>query len=128
MFALNGPLSLAPGGAVELVVRDGNTELFDIDNGNIILRDSGMYYAALTVDVPRDVEVDTTMRLELDNRTLIPPQLAVTTSVDGTSNNFSGHTVFAANAGSVLRLSTQEFLNVHTATAQPLFTLTLIRL
>lgn len=121
-------MSYAPGGTVGLVPRDCNTDIFDIDNGSVIIRAPGCYFAALTVDIPQGTEVSTTMRLSLDNRMITPPQIAVTTDDGGITNNFAGHTVFTAGPGSVLSLETQDALEIAGATAQPVFTLTLFRL
>jgi len=128
VFALNGPVNLTPGCAVALTQRESNTDLFEADHGSIVIRESGFYYVAITVDIPKNAQVDTTMQLELNNRTLLPPRLAVSTSGDCTTGNFAGHTVFAAEAGSVLKLDSQEYMNVHCSPAQQVFTLTLIRL
>ena len=68
------------------------------------------------------------MRLELGNQALVPPEIAVTTAIDGATDNYAGHTVFHARAGELLKLSTLEALTISQTTAQPVFTLTLIKL
>lgn len=108
--------------------RSVDSNYFSTSYGSILIRRPGLYYAAITVDVPAHTEVDTIMRLELDNQNISPPEIAVTTTDDETTSNYAGHTVFHANAGSLLKLSSLRDFCVHCTTAQPLFTITLFKL
>jgi hypothetical protein len=87
-----------------------------------------VYFAAVTVDIPGNAEVDTVIRLELDGRSIAPPEIAVTTNGGETTANYAGHAVFHAGAGSLLRLCSLNAMRVDCATAQPVFTLILFRI
>ena len=82
----------------------------------------------MTADIPRRTEVDTTLRLELNNQIISPPEIAVVTDCDDETHNFAGSTVFFANANSLIKLSSLRELTISNTTAQPVFTLTLIRI
>ncbi len=105
-----------------------DSRYFTTSYGNILIRRPGLYYAAVTVDIPKNTEIDTVMRLELDNQNITPPEIAVATVCDGSTSNFAGHTVFHAGAGSLLKLSSLREMVVDSSTAQPIFTLTLTRI
>lgn len=122
VFSASGPISLPAEGAVNLNARNVNADFFTASCGSIRIRRSGLYYAAVTADIPCESAVDTILRLELGSQPLVPPELAVTTG------NYAGHTVFHARAGELLKLSTLEALTISQTTAQPVFTLTLIKL
>ena len=128
MFAAGGPVSISSGGSVDFEARNADGDTFATSYGNILIRRPGMYYAAITVDIPKNTEVDTVMRLELDNQNITPPEIAVATAGDCITSNFTGHTVFHANAGSLLKLTSLRDMDVGCTTAQPVFTLTLIRI
>lgn len=128
-FSIYGPVDVAAGGAIGLTMRDANTNLFTVEGGRILLRAPGVYYAAVTADIPTEIATNTVLQTELNSRVLTQPQIAIETATTGTAaSNFAGQAVFQADCGSVLRLLSQDALSVTTATAQPLFTLTLIRL
>lgn len=128
-FSLYGPVDVAAGGAINVVERDTNTNLLSVEGGRIILRAPGVYYAAVTTDIPLEIAVNTVLQMELNSRILTQPQIAVeTTTSDTAASNYAGHTVFQAECGSVLRLLSQSALNITTASTQPIFTLTLVRL
>ena len=113
---------------MDLEARSIDSRYFSTSYGSILIRRPGMYYAAVTVDIPKNTEVDTVMRLELDNQNITPPEIAVSTSCDGTTSNFAGHAVFRASAGSLLKLSSLRELTIDSGTAQPVFTVTLFRI
>jgi len=128
-FSANGPLSLAAGSAVAMTMRSGDVDRFTVSGESIVLEESGVYSAMLTMDVPPDTVVDATVSLELNGQPLTPPRLAVTTSTtDGTTEHFAGNGVFRADAGSVLQVTANDAMTVHCAASQPVFILVLIRL
>ena len=128
MFSADGPIRLPEGGCVGLEVSRADSDYFTVSRGGILIRRPGVYFAAVTVDIPGSTEVDTVLRLELDGRSIAPPEIAVTTNDDETTANYAGHAVFHAGAGSVLRLSSLRGINVGCATTHPVFTLTLFRI
>ena len=128
MFSADGPIRLSEGGTVNLEASHVDSSYFSTSYGSILIRRPGLYYAAVTVDIPGNTEVDTVMRLELDNQNITPPEIAVTTNDDETTSNYAGHTVFHAKAGSLLKLRSLREMAVHCATSQPVFTLTIFRI
>lgn len=128
VFSADGPIRLPEGGCVGLEVSRADSDYFTVSRGGILIRRPGVYFAAVTVDIPGSTEVDTVLRLELDGRSIAPPEIAVTTNDDETTANYAGHAVFHAGAGSVLRLSSLRGINVGCATTHPVFTLTLFRI
>ena len=128
LFSVGGPISLSAGGSVELEARNVDARCFTTSYGSILIRRPGLYYAAVTVDIPKHTEVDTVMRLELDNHNIMPPEIAVTTDCGDTTANFAGHTIFHAGAGSLLKLCSLREMIIDCGTAQPVFTVTLFRI
>ena len=128
MFTANGPINLSAGGTINLTGRNVNTDCFTTSFGSIRIRHTGIYFAMVTADIPIGTCVDTTLRLELGNQVLVPPELAIVTHSDCDTHNFAGSTVFCAKAGELLKLSTLDALTISQTTAQPIFTLTLIQI
>ena len=128
VFTANGPINLSAGGTINLTCRNVNTDCFTTSFGSIRIRRAGIYFAMVTADIPVGTCVDTTLRLELGNQVLVPPELSIVTHSDCDTNNFAGSTVFCARAGELLKLSTLDALTVSQTTAQPVFTLTLIQI
>ena len=128
VFTANGPINLSAGGTINLTGRNVNTDCFTTSFGSIRIRRAGIYFAMVTADIPVGTCVDTTLRLELGNQALVPPELAIVTHSDCESHNFAGSTVFCAKAGELLKLSTLDALTIGQTTAQPVFTLTLIQI
>lgn len=127
LYAANGPISLQAGGIVPWTARNVNGNDFILNNGSIQILRSGMYYAALTADIPANTTVNTTIGMSLNNQPIVPPQLVINTASEAENNNYAGHTIFYANEGSVLQVNSLNALTVG-ATTQPVFTLTLFRL
>lgn len=128
VFTANGPLNLSPGSAVNFENRGGDPHCFGNSYGSILIRHPGLYFAAITVDIPKNADADTVMRLELDGRAITPPEIAVCTGCSGGPCNFCGHAIFRACAGSLLKLVTLRELSIECTTAQPVFTVTLFRI
>jgi len=127
VFFAHGAISLSAGGAVPLTARYADAQCFSCSYGNILIRRPGLYYAAVTMDVPGDCPISTVIRLELDNQAVCPPEIPVDTGCGGPAANFAGHTVFHARAGSLLKLSSLEAISLPDSGRQS-FTLTLFRL
>jgi len=122
-FTAYGPFSLAPGGTVPLAGMS-----CECSAGSVVIPSDGVYYAVISVEVPDCVDAETCIRLELDDRRLTPPEINVSACGSCAAHSYTGHAVFQAAAGSLLKLTSTEALNVPDATSQPVFTLTLIRL
>ena len=110
-------------------MREGDDNFFTVCGGSITLEAGGAYHAALTVDVPPDNIVDSILAIELDGYPLTPPGLTVTAdTTDGSTANYAANCIFHAEAGSVLRLTASDPISINAATAQPVFTLVLMKL
>ena len=127
-FSASGPIRLSEGGTVGFEACHADSDAFSTSYGSILIRRPGLYFAAVTVDIPANTETDTVMRLELDHQNIAPHEIAVNTCDDGTTSNYAGHAVFHAKAGSLLKLRSLKELSIHCAAAQPVFTLTIFRL
>ena len=128
VFTAGGPLNLSPGSAVNFETHGSESHCFGNSYGSILIRHPGLYFIAISVDIPKNADVDTVMRLELDGRAVAPPEIAVCTDCRGCASNFCGHAVLHAGAGSLLKLVTLHELFIECSTAQPVFTVTLLRI
>lgn len=126
VFTLGAPVCAGCGEALCLTARAGS-DCFSANGSGITIRQSGVYYAAITVDCPCDTAVDTVFHMELDGQCLSLPEVAVNNAYGSMSGNFSGNAIFQAHAGSVLRLSTLNALNISSA-SHPVVTLTLFKI
>lgn len=123
MFAVSGPFNIASGCTVGLKARSAEARWFTVRDGCITIRKAGTYHLAVIVNIPAGETVDTVLSLELDG-SLIPPELNIETCA---GSDYAGHTVFHAEAGSVLKLNTQNTLSC-TAAANPVITMIVTRI
>ena len=128
VFTAGGPLNLSAGSAVNFENHGGETHCFGNSYGSILIRHPGLYFVAVTVDIPKNADVDTVMRFELDGRAITPPEIAVCAGCGGCASNFCGHAIIQACAGSLLKLVTLREFFIECTTAQPVFTVTLFRI
>ena len=128
VFTAGGPLNLSPGSAVNFENRGGDPHCFGNSYGSILIRHPGLYFAAISVDIPKNADADTVMRFELDGRAITPPEIVMSTDCGGCATNFCGHAIFQACAGSLLKLITLRELFIECTTAQPVFTVTLFKI
>lgn len=101
---------------------------FSTSYGSILIRRPGTYYAAITADIPAGTEVETALHFELNGQPLDCPALNIDTCGGCGATNYAASGVFRAGAGSLLKLIGMNDLNICKAGAQPVFTVTLIRL
>lgn len=124
MFAINGPFDFVPGCTVGLKARGADARFFSVYDGCITIRRAGTYHLAVIVNIPMGETADTVLSLDLDGQRLVPPELAIETC---SGNDYAGHTVFHAEAGSVLKLNTRNALCC-AATHAPVISMILTRL
>ena len=124
MFAVNGPFAFASGCAVDLKTRSADAQFFSVHDGSITIRKAGTYHLAVIVNIPMGETADTVLSLELDGQRLTPPELVIETC---SGNDYAGHTVIRADAGSVLKLNTRNPLCC-AATHDPVISMILTRL
>ena len=128
MFEADCPVSLAAGGSVDFEARSADARYFGESRGNVLIRRPGLYYAAITVNIPKDVCTDTVLNLEMEGRSDALLSLPVATQDDCTASNFAASAVFHAKAGALLKLTTLNDLCVPCGCGHPLITLTLIKI
>ena len=122
-FTSYGPFSITDGGTIPLTGQS-----CECTAGGIVIPQDGVYYAVVSVNVPVNTDMDTCIRLELNDRRLTPPDIDIHAYGSCAAHSYSGNAVFRAEAGSLLRLVSTEPISCPDVTAQPVFTLTLIRL
>ena len=128
VFTADAPICLSAGDAVDFEVCSTDAHCFTTSYGNILIRRPGLYCAAVTVNIPKNVETDTVMQLELDGQCIAASETAVSTICDGSTSNFAGHAIFRAGSGSLLKLVSRRALSIDCSAAQPVFTLTLFKI
>lgn len=112
-----------------MTLQSGSGRCFSVTGNEIVLQSPGVYYAALSVDVPAQTAVDSVIGLQLNGVPVSPPQLEVVTTATGESTmNYTGSGVFSASAGSVLQVVSSDAFSVPDTTAQPVLSLVLVRL
>jgi len=128
VFTAGSPIDLSAGSAVNFESLDTDSHYFALSYGNILIRRPGLYYAAVTVNIPKHTEIDTVLRLEIDGQGAVSPEIPVAAVCSDTTACFSGQAVFHACAGSLLKLSSLREMQIDHRCAQPVFTLTLFRI
>jgi hypothetical protein len=127
MFSAGGRLCLAAGESVEFEAQETTGGCFGVSYGSIVIRRSGTYCAAVTVDIPKGAEVDTVMRLELSGRSAPLAEIPVEKDCGGASANFAGHAVFTAGEGAVLKLTTLNDFEIPCGCGRPIIKLLIHR-
>lgn len=128
VYAACAPLSVSAGDAVPLSLQNACSHTFSTSYGSILIRRPGIYYAAVAADIPACAEVETALSFELNGQTIDCPALNIDTCGGCGAMNYAASGVFRAGAGSLLKLISMNDLNICKACAQPVFTITLIRL
>ena len=129
MFLANLPMAVGPSGIIPLVFNNPcKDENFEVNSGLVKLEREGTYLATYTVRVPETAALDTTITLNVDNATQSGATTEVLTEAGTTNSAYTGQAIFQADEGDTVSLRTSEAINVTETAAQPLFTLSLVRL
>lgn len=127
LFTAMLPMAVTANGIVPLGVTGclNGKEDFALNSGLITLKRAGTYMATYTVRVPEGATLDTIATLNVNDAS----QSSAITQVGGTAPYATtAQAVFEADAGDTVTLRTSEAINIATTNAQPLFTLSLMKL
>ena len=127
LFTAMLPMAVTANGIIPLGTTGclNGKEDFALNSGLITLKRAGTYMATYTVRVPEGAALDTTATLNVNDAS----QSSAITRVGGTSPSAAtAQAVFQADAGDTVTLRTSEAINITAANAQPLFTLSLMKL
>lgn len=127
MFMAMAPTAVAPNGIIPLVGCNGlyYDEKLAVNGGMITIEEGGTYLASYTVRVPEGAEVDSTITLNVNDAS---QSSAIANVGGGAPNSFTAQAIFEACDRSTVTLRSSDAINVTDTSAQPLFTLSLVRL
>ena len=125
-FSAMMPVAVAANGMIPLVCNNCvGTGEFPVNSGLITLPEGGVYLATYTVRVPDGAAVDSTITLNVNDAS----QSTAIAEVGGTApNSFTAQAIFEARDNATLALRSSEAINITSPNAQPLFTLSLVKL
>ena len=128
IFAAYLPVAIGPNGVVPLVVnnpcRDSD---FTVNSGMITLEKAGVYLASYDVRLPAGATMNTTLTLNVDGASQSTAITQVETAGTGTAA-YSAQAIFEAGEGANVDLRTSDAISITDPSAQPAFTLSLVRL
>ena len=127
LFSAMLPMAVAANGIVPLVgncgcpVGDG----FNVNSGLVTVKEEGTYLATYTVRLPEGADVNSTITLNVNDAS----QSSAITQVGGAGPGcFTAQAIFDAGDDSTVTLRSSEAINITEPSAQPLFTLSLVKL
>lgn len=125
-FTAAAPVQLGPGGNVNFTAAGGNPDGFSVESGGIRIENAGTYMAIYTVNVPANAAVSSRFVLTMNGSSIPASAMDVSaTADDGTGGNTIS-TLFTAEEGSLLNLSSLSPVSIGASPASNIFTLTLI--
>ena len=95
---------------------------FPVNSGLITIEESGTYLATYTVRVPEGAALDSTITLNVNEAS----QSSAIAQANGTST--TAQAIFDVNDRATLTMRSSEAINITESSAQPLFTLSLVKL
>ncbi len=127
LFTAMLPMAVIANGIIPLGVTGclNGKEDFAINSGLITVKREGTYLATYTVRAPEGAALDTTVTLNVNDAS----QSAAISDVGGTAPfSYTAQAVFEADAGDTVTLRSSEAISITESAAQPLFTLSLMKL
>ena len=125
MFMAQLPMAVGPNGIIPLVFNNPcKSDNFEVNSGLVKVERAGTYLATYTVRVPEAAALTTTITLNVDNAS----QSSAITQVGEANSEYTAQAIFQADEGDIVALRTSEAINVTDTAAQPMFTLSLVRL
>ena len=128
MFLAWLPMALAANGIIPLVVnnpcRDSD---FEVNSGLVTVERAGTYLATCNVRVPEGAALNTTVTLNVDDASQTSAITQVVSEGTGASA-YSAQAIFDADEGATVAMRTSDAINIAEPSAQPLFSLSLVRL
>ncbi|MDO4866248.1 MAG: hypothetical protein Q4C10_06790 [Clostridia bacterium] len=127
MFSAMLPMAVAANGVIPLVGSCGcpGWENFNVNSGLVTVKEEGTYLATYTVRLPEGADVNSTITLNVNDAS----QSSAITQVGGAGPGcFTAQAIFDACGDTTVTLRSSEAINITEPSAQPLFTLSLVRL
>lgn len=127
LFTAMLPMAVIANGIIPLGVTGclNGKEDFGINSGLITVKRSGTYLATYTARVPEGATLDTTVTLNVNDAS----QSSAIAEVGGAAPAATtAQAVFQADAGDTVTLRSSEAIAITESNAQPLFTLSLLKL
>ncbi len=127
LFSAMLPMAVAANGIVPLASNNciGAVSEFPVNSGLITVEEQGTYLATYTVRVPEGQTVDSTFTLNVNDAS---QSSAVVEAGGQGPMGFTGQAIFDVRDRSTVTLRSSDAINVTETAAQPLVTLTLVRL
>lgn len=127
MFSAMLPMAVAANGIIPLVGNNcmSNVKDFPVNSGLITVEEKGTYLASYTVRLPEGAALDSTITLNVNDAS----QSSAITNVGGEGPaGFTAQAIFDVADRATVALRSSEPINLTDSSAQPLVTLSLVRL
>ena len=126
LFSACQPMAVAAQGVVPLAKGSCGCQGFGVNGGRISLRESGVYLATMTVQVPENTGVESVFSLNVDD--VSQPSASIPVTAEGGAFSATAQAIFEADEGDAVFVESSETVNVTDPALQPMVTLTLMRL
>ena len=128
IFAAFLPMAVAANGIIPLVAYSPcRRSDFDVNSGLVTVEERGTYLATLNVRVPEGAALDTTITLNVDDASQTTAITEISSPGTGTSA-YAAQAIFEADEDTTVALRTSDAISATDPSAQPMFTLSLVRL
>ena len=126
LFSAMLPMAVTANGIIPLVNNSCvNAADFPVNSGLISVEESGTYLATYTVRVPEGAALDSTITLNVNDAS----QSSAIAQVGGEApGGVTAQAIFDVNERATVTLRSSEAINITDTSAQPLFTLSLVKL
>ncbi len=126
LFMAMLPMAVTANGIIPLTNNNClNASGFPVNSGLITIEEGGTYLATYTLRVPEGAALDSTITLNVNDAC----QSAAIAQAGGTAPaSTTAQAIFNVNDRATLTLRSSEAINITENSAQPLFTLTLVKL
>ncbi len=127
IFSAMLPMAVAANGIIPLVNNNclGAVEGFPVNSGLVTIEQPGTYLATYTVRVPEGQTVDSTLTLNVNDAS----QSSAVSQIGGEGPaGFTAQAIIDVGENATLALRSSEAINLTETSAQPLVTLSLVRI
>ena len=128
LFTASQPIAAAANGVIPLSRALCSGGDFAVNSGMITARREGTYLAIYTVRVPAGTELNTTTTLNVNDAQQTSAIAAIDAGATDASSATTAQAILDIERGDTLTLRTLKPINVAATSAQPMFTLSLVRL
>lgn len=129
MFMTSLPVATLANGIIPLARTMCGCDAFTVNSGMITLREPGTYLATYTVRVPMGTELSTTTTLNLNDAMQTSGIAVIDTGAEATGTvSTTAQAILNVESGDTVTLRSSDPINVAGTAAQPMFTLSLVKL